>query len=140
MISKRLKSCRMKLKSDLYTANGTRELIVTDQIYNSIQFDEEKTTVAQKPPSVSRKVKQDDKDPKTAGKEDKRRRRTPRESAKDRKGDKSRSGERGKEERRRVKSQRAKSDSSVITEMTSVKSSKISSRYCTYTVYSMLPE
>ncbi len=58
----------MKLKSDLYTANGTRELIVTDQIYNSIHFDEEKTTEENPPPSKRKSAKKNDKE----SKEDKR--------------------------------------------------------------------
>jgi hypothetical protein len=119
----------MKLKSDLYTANGTRELIVTDQIYNSIQFDEEKTT-EENPPSSSRRksAKKNDKE----SKEDKQRRRQ--RSSANRVGkrrDKTRSNERnkGKESGESGAKRKAKSDSSVITEMTSVKSSRTSSRY-----------
>jgi hypothetical protein len=114
---------RMKLKSDLYTANGTRELIVTDQIYNSIQFEEEKTT-SNDPGSATKKLKVDKKTP---GKEETRRKRTKRLSDKTAKDKKSRSAVRGKEVRP-VKSRQAKSDSSVLTELTSVKSSKLSSR------------
>jgi hypothetical protein len=119
----------MKLKSDLYTANGTRELIVTDQIYNSIQFDEEKTTEENPPPSSRRKsAKKNDKE----SKDDKRRRRQ--RSSANRVGkrrDKTRSNERnkGKESGESGVKRKAKSDSSVITEMTSVKSSRTSSRY-----------
>ena len=117
----------MKLKSDLYTANGTRELIVTDQIYNSIQFDEEKPTVQDPPPARRKSAKKNEKEPK----ERKQRRRKRSGTAAGKRTDKNRSVERnkGKEAGEAGVKRKTKSDSSVITELTSVKSSRTSSRY-----------
>ena len=123
----------MKLKSDLYTANGTRELIVTDQIYNSIQFDEEKTTLPEPPPPHRRRRKsskqRESRDLKAPKKEGNTRGKVGKRTASEGKVVKGRAiGHKGQERRKGRKRTVGKSDSSVLTEMTSVKSSRTSSR------------